>query len=178
MYCKYLYWVVNSSHLKFIFKFKILKNSDESEGVIEKQVLSYREKCMQPTTLNPLSESWVWIKQHRGKTKQHLPNTRTSVLTRQVTHAIISCWNHTVIHNTKFSFSFKQQIKTFLQHIYFFFKENKIKHCTADNKKGTSLSQLMAETSSGMRICTESKILQMCEQAQGQRKGDVWAINC
>lgn len=177
MYCKYLYWVVNSSHLKFIFKFKILKNSEESEGVIEKQVLSYREKCMQPTTLNPQSESWVWIKQHRGKTKQHLPNTRTSGLTRQVTHAIISCWNHTVIHNTKISFSFKQQIKTFLQHI-FFFKENKIKHCTADNKKGRSLSQLMAETSSGMRICTESKILQMCEQAQGQRKGDVWAINC
>lgn len=56
---------------------------------------------------------------------------------------------------------------------FFFFKENKIKHCTADNKKGRSLSQLMAETSSGMRICTESKILQMCEQAQGQRKCDV-----
>lgn len=141
---------------------KILKNSEESEGMAEKQVLSYREKCMQPTTLNPQSESWVWIKQHRGKTKQHLPNTRTSVLTRQVTHAIISCWNHTVIHNTKISFSFKQQIKTFLQHIYLFFKENKIKHCTADNKKGRSLSQLMAETLSGMRICTESKISQMC----------------
>lgn len=123
MYCKYLYWVVNSSHLKFIFKLKILKNSEESEGVIEKQVLSYREKCMQPTTLNPQSESWVWIKQHRGKTKQHLPNTCTSVLTRQVTHAIISCWNHTVIHNTKISFSFKQQIKTFLQHIYIFFSK-------------------------------------------------------
>lgn len=57
--------------------------------------------------------------------------------------------------------------------IFFIFKENKIKHCTADNKKGRSLSQLMAETSSGMRICTESKISQMCEQAQGQRKGDV-----
>lgn len=113
MYCKYLYWVVNSSQLKFIFKLKILKNSEESEGMAEKQVLSYREKCMQPTTLNPQSESWVWIKQHKGKTKQHLPNTCTSVLTRQVTHAIISCWNHTVIHNTKISFSFKQQIKTF-----------------------------------------------------------------
>lgn len=138
MYCKYLYWVVNSSHLKFIFKLKILKNSEESEGVIEKQVLSYREKCMQPTTLNPQSESWVWIKQHKGKTKQHLPNTRTSVLTRQVTHAIISCWNHTVIHNTKISFSFKQQIKTFLQHIYFFFfqrKQNKTLHCRQQKRQ-------------------------------------------
>lgn len=28
----------------------------------------------------------------------------------------------------------------------------------------------MAETLSGMRICTESKISQMCEQTQGQRK--------
>lgn len=137
MYCKYLYWVVNSSHLKFIFKFKILKNSEESEGMAEKQVLSYREKCMQPTTLNPQSESWVWIKQHKGKTKQHLPNTRTSVLTRQVTHAIISCWNHTVIHNTKISFSFKQQIKTFLQHIYFFFqrKQNKTLHCRQQKRQ-------------------------------------------
>lgn len=126
MYCKYLYWVVNSSHLKFIFKFKILKNSEESEGMAEKQVLSYREKCMQPTTLNPQSESWVWIKQHKGKTKQHLPNTRTSGLTRQVTHAIISCWNHTVIHNTKISFSFKQQIKTFCNtFICFFSKKTK-----------------------------------------------------
>lgn len=123
------------SHLKF--KFKILKNSEESEGVIEKQVLSYREKCMQPTTLNPQSESWVWIKQHKGKTKQHLPNTRTSVLTRQVTHAIISCSNHTIIHNTKISFSFKQQIKTFLQHIYFFFqrKQNKTLHCRQQKRQ-------------------------------------------
>lgn len=137
MYCKYLYWVVNSSQLKFIFKLKILKNSEESEGMAEKQVLSYREKCMQPTTLNPQSESWVWIKQHKGKTKQHLPNTRTSVLTRQVTHAIISCWNHTVIHNTKISFSFKQQIKTFLQHIYFFFqrKQNKTLHCRQQKRQ-------------------------------------------
>lgn len=73
MYCKYLYWVVNSSHLKFIFKFKILKNSEESEGVAEKQVLSYREKCMQPTTLNPQSESWVWIKQHKDKQNSICP---------------------------------------------------------------------------------------------------------
>lgn len=137
MYCKYLYWVVYSSHLKFIFKFKILKNSEESEGMAEKQVLSYREKCMQPTTLNPQSESWVWIKQHKGKTKQHLPNTCTSVLTRQVTHAIISCSNHTIIHNTKISFSFKQQIKTFLLHIYFFFqrKQNKTLHCRQQKRQ-------------------------------------------
>lgn len=130
------HWVVNSSHLKTFF-LKILKDSEESEGMAEKQVLSYREKCMQPTTLNPQSESWVWIKQHKGKTKQHLPNTRTSVLTRQVTHAIISCWNHTVIHNTKISFSFKQQIKTFLQHIYFFFqrKQNKTLHCRQQKRQ-------------------------------------------
>lgn len=114
-----------------------MKNSEESEGMAEKQVLSYREKCMQPTTLNPQSESWVWIKQHKGKTKQHLPNTRTSVLTRQVTHAIISCWNHTVIHNTKISFSFKQQIKTFLQQVYFFFqrKQNKTLHCRQQKRQ-------------------------------------------
>lgn len=114
-----------------------MKNSEESEGMDEKQVLSYREKCMQPITLNPQSESWVWIKQHKGKTKQHLPNTRTSVLTRQVTHAIISCWNHTVIHNTKISFSFKQQIKTFLQHIYFFFqiRQNKTLHCRQQKRQ-------------------------------------------
>lgn len=132
---KYFSRSCKPSHLKF--KFKILKNSEESKGVIEKQVLSYREKCMQPTTLNPQSESWVWIKQHKGKTKQHLPNTRTSVLTRQVTHAIISCWNHTVIHNTKISFSFKQQIKTFLQHIYFFFqrKQNKTLHCRQQKRQ-------------------------------------------
>lgn len=130
------HWVVNSSRLKTFF-LKILKDSEESEGMAEKQVLSYREKCMQPTTLNPQSESWVWIKQHKGKTKQHLPNTRTSVLTRQVTHAIISCWNHTVIHNTKISFSFKQQIKTFLQHIYFFFqrKQNKTLHCRQQKRQ-------------------------------------------
>lgn len=130
------HWVVNSSHLKTFF-LKILKDSEESEGMAEKQVLSYREKCMQPTTLNPQSESWVWIKQHKGKTKQHLPNTRTSVLTRQVTHAIISCWNHTVIHNTKISFSFKQQIKTFLQHIYFFFQriQNKTLHCRQQKRQ-------------------------------------------
>lgn len=116
---------------------KILKNSEESEGMDEKQVLSYREKCMQPTTLNPQSESWVWIKQHKGKTKQHLPNTHTSVLTRQVTHAIISCWNHTVIHNTKISFSFKQQIKTFLQHIFFFFqiRQYKTLHCRQQKRQ-------------------------------------------
>lgn len=130
------HWVVNSSRLKTFF-LKILKDSEESEEMAEKQVLSYREKCMQPTTLNPQSESWVWIKQHKGKTKQHLPNTCTSVLTRQVTHAIISCWNHTVIHNTKISFSFKQQIKTFLQHIYFFFqrKQNKTLHCRQQKRQ-------------------------------------------
>lgn len=130
------HWVVNSSRLKTFF-LKILKDSEESEGMAEKQVLSYREKCMQPTTLNPQSESWVWIKQHKGKTKQHLPNTRTSVLTRQVTHAIISCSNHTIIHNTKISFSFKQQIKTFLQQVYFFFqrKQNKTLHCRQQKRQ-------------------------------------------
>lgn len=70
-------------------------------------------------------------------------------------------------------FLLSNKLKLFATHLFVFFKENKIKHCTADNKKGRSLSQLMAETSSGMRICTESKISQMCEQAQGQRKGDV-----
>lgn len=53
--------------------FKILKNSEESEGMAEKQVLSYREKNMQPTTLNLQSESWVWIKQHEGKQNSICP---------------------------------------------------------------------------------------------------------
>lgn len=70
-------------------------------------------------------------------------------------------------------FLLSNKLKHFCNTFIFFFKENKIKHCTADNKKGRSLSQLMAETSIGMRICTESKISWMCEQAQGQRKGDV-----
>lgn len=70
-------------------------------------------------------------------------------------------------------FLLSNKLKHFCNKFIFFFKENKIKHCTADNKKGRSLSQLMAETPSGMRICTESKISQMCEQAQGQTKGDV-----
>lgn len=72
-------------------------------------------------------------------------------------------------------FLLSNKLKHFCNTFIFFFlkKQNKTLHCTADNKKGRSLSQLMAETSSGMRICTESKISQMCEQAQGQRKGDV-----
>lgn len=73
----------------------------------------------------------------------------------------------------KSHFLLSNKLKHFCNTFIFFFKENKIKHCTADNKKGRSLSQLMAETPSGMRICTESKISQMCEQAQGQTKGDV-----
>lgn len=83
--------------------------------------------------------------------------------------------DHTVIHNTKKSISFKQQF-TFLQHIWK--KKNKPKNTALQTTKKADLSQLMAETLSGMRICTESKISQMCEQAQGHRKGDVWAINC
>lgn len=52
-------------------------------------------------------------------------------------------------------------------------KKNKPKNTALQTTKKADLSQLMAETLSGMRICTESKISQMCEQAQGHRKGDV-----
>lgn len=77
--------------------------------------------------------------------------------------------DHTVIHNTKkISISFKQQF-TFCNT----FKKKKTKNTALQTTKKADLSQLMAETLSGMRICTESKISQMCEQAQGHRKGDV-----
>lgn len=99
-----------------------------------------------------------------------MPNTCTSVLTRQVTHAI------TVFHIRSHSFSQNKKISIFLKQQFTFcntFKKKKTKNTALQTTKKADLSQLMAETLSGMRICTESKISQMCEQAQGHRKGDV-----
>lgn len=82
--------------------------------------------------------------------------------------------SHSYSQYKKISISSKQQF-TFCNT---FEKKNKPKNTALQTTKKADLSQLMAETLSGMRICTESKISQMCEQAQGHRKGDVWAINC
>lgn len=79
--------------------------------------------------------------------------------------------DHTVIHNTKKSLFLLSNNLHFATHLKK--KTNpKTLHCR-QQKRQLDLSQLMAETLSGMRICTESKISQMCEQAQGHRKGDV-----
>lgn len=78
--------------------------------------------------------------------------------------------DHTVIHNTKKSLFLLSNNLHFATHLK---KKTKPKNTALQTTKKADLSQLMAETLSGMRICTESKISQMCEQAQGHRKGDV-----
>lgn len=97
-----------------------------------------------------------------------MPNTCTSVLTRQVTHAIISYWITQLFTIQKKSLFLLSNNLHFATHL-----KKKNKNTALQTTKKADLSQLMAETLSGMRICTESKISQMCEQAQGHRKGDV-----